>query len=297
MERITLDGPEAITLSGGTGEAVERDARLLVAGEYPGKGLTVTEADIDSLVAHFSDPVPVKVEHIDSPLDPLGHVRKVWRDGGQLMGRVAFPAAMAAFLSARGAAKLSVGLLKEPAWKLLEASLTLRPHVPGATLLSGGDPSERDPSGLASQPTSPERGGEEGRAAELARLRAERLDAQITRLKAAGRLVPAAEPLARALLAAPGVVTLSDGGAAEPMGEVFRKFLEAQPPVVRLSEMARGHRADAEAQDGLYGPAGDGGHFSADEREVLRRLGVEPAEVARTMARDRMKTNSRKGGA
>ena len=37
MKAITIDAPEAITLSGLEPGAVERDARLLVAGEYPAR--------------------------------------------------------------------------------------------------------------------------------------------------------------------------------------------------------------------------------------------------------------------
>ena len=300
MSTITLDGPEAITLSDvAAGVPVERDARLLVAGEYPGKSLSVTEADIDALVANFSGPVPVKVEHIDSPLDPLGHVQRVWRDGKELRGRVAFPAAMAAFLSARGAAKLSVGLLKEPAWKLLEASLTLRPHVPTATLLSEPPPGlplrkGEGSEGITGEGATGEAGGIQGLAAELVQLRAEQREAQITGLKLSGKLVPAAEPFARALLALgnDAVVTLSDGtrsGAAA----AFLGFLDAQPAVVRFSETAPGHKPDAETQDGLYGAAGD---FSADEKEVLRRLGVAPEAVAQTMADDARTTATQRRG-
>ena len=292
MEPILIETPETFTFSGVTpGEVVERDARLLVAGSYPAKKLEVTEADLDALVANFSEPVPVKVEHIDSPLDPLGHVQAVWRDGAQLLGRVRFPATMAAFLSARGAEKLSVGLLKEPAWKLLEASLTLRPHVASATLLSE----------TAEAPPAPNNGGagaepsarEEAVMAELVELRAERLEGQIAGLKAAGRLVPAAEPLARALLTAPAVVTLSEGKEPETLGQVFLRFLEAQPPVVQMGELAKANAGGVTlgGAAGVAGadPDGDGSPeaFSEDEKEVLRRLGVEPAEVAKTMADER----------
>ena len=61
---------------------------------FPDKGLAISPDDIDGIVARFAaaDAVPVKVEHADSPLDPLGLVKSVWRDGGALMGRLAFPA-------------------------------------------------------------------------------------------------------------------------------------------------------------------------------------------------------------
>ncbi|MBV9850086.1 MAG: hypothetical protein JO250_10475 [Armatimonadetes bacterium] len=288
MTMVVLDAPEAVAFSEAAGDAAgtvtEREARLLVAGDYPGKNLTVTEADLDALAANFRGPVPVKVEHVDSPLDPLGLVQEVWRQGrgksAELRGRVSFPAEMAAFLARRGAEKLSVGLLGGPVWRLLEASLTLRPHVPTATLLS-----EEPPPGL------PLRLGE-GMEAELIRLRRERLEGQVAALKASGRLAPAAEPLARALLGAPAVVTLSEGGPAEGVGDVFRRFLEAQPPVIPFGERARGGNGKT-TFSGAGGAAGaalaeeEPDQFTPEERELLRRLGVEPGDVAKTMRQDR----------
>ncbi len=279
---LQFNAPAPINFSDGV---MERDARLLVAGNYPGKNLTVTEADLDALAANFSAPVPVKVEHVDSPLDPLGMVERVWRDGAALMGRVKFPASMAAFLAERGAAKLSCGLLKEPVWRLLEASLTLTPHVPTATLLSDGERVE-----LAAQ------------RAELADLRSrvrrqteslrmQTVDAQIVALKAAGRVIPATEALARALLAADdgSLVTLSDGSSQSVAG-TFLRFLKTQPPLVRLSEMANGtHRhllsGGASGAAGLEETEedGDGLDFSDDERELLKRLGVRPEDVRKTL--------------
>ncbi len=275
---VRLDAPETVQFSDGQ---AERDARLLVVGEYPKKKLSVTEADLDALVSNFSGPIPVKVEHIDSPLDPLGLVQRVWREGAALMGRVSFPATMAAFLSERGAAKLSVGMLKEPAWKLLEASLTLTPHVPEATLLSDGE------------------------RAELVTLRQtvrdQKVDAQIAQLKAQGRVIPATEALARVLLSAEDgpLVTLSEGQPPATLGEVFLRLLEAQPPLVRLGEMAAAQAGPTTLSGGASGAAASevDPEFSDDEKEVLRRLGVKPEDVRKTMADDaKGKSMTRKGG-
>lgn len=260
---VVIEAPSAVTFAEGQ---TAREARLLVAGAYPAKKLTVTEADLDRLAANFSDPVPVKVEHIDSPLDPLGLVTRVWRTGAELRGEIMFPAEMAQFLARRDAHKLSVGLVPEPEWRLLEASLTRTPHVPTATLLSDGE------------------------RAELGRLRQEvrrqRVDAQVAALKAQGRLLPAGEALARVLLSAEAdaVVTLSDG-ATEPVAETFRRFLEAQPPQVRFGEAAR-----AQAGTRLSGPASAAAAseeetaFSDEEQALLARLGVTPEAVRRTLA-------------
>ncbi len=236
----------------------ERPARLLEAGSYPDKGLTLTEDDLDGIVARFAEGVPVKVEHRDSPLDPLGHVKRVWREGAALLGTLAFPDDLAAFLRRRGAAKLSVGLTRDPL-ALTEVSLVLKPRVASATLMEQEDVS-----------------------AEVARLRAalrdQAVSADIATFKAQGRLVPASEDAARALLAAPegATVTLADRPDSPlSVAETFRRFLAAQPPVVTLGEVALG------AQGG-----GETG-FSQYEHTFLSRLGADPAKVAALIRAER----------
>lgn len=249
---FTLEGADLLTFSEETlPEAMpsERQAKLLEAGEYPDKALTLTEADLDQIVARFSANIPVKIEHTDSPLDPLGEVKRLWRDGAALFGTLAFPDDVAAFLKRRGAAKLSVGLLRDPI-TLSEVSLVLKPRLSSAVLMA-----------------------DESLRSEVVRLQTEltarEVAAQVDAFKAQGRIVPASEAPARALLAAGGeaTVTLSEG--PEPISRVFRRFLEAQPPVVTFGEAVT---ADVLADfDG----------FTQYEHTFLsKRLGVDPARVA-----------------
>jgi len=258
---ITLEAPAALLFSeqeGAEERQTECAARLLEAGDYPDKGLMLTEADLDAIVARFSGGVPVKVEHVDSPLDPLGHVKRVWREGNALLGTLAFPDDLAAFLRRRGAAKLSVGLQRDPLL-LREVSLVLKPRVSSAVLMASEAP---DP--------------------EILRLRAELtrrdVDAQVAAFKAQGRLVPAAEPAARALLSAHGADAVTLSGGEEPVALVFRRFLEAQPPVVAFGE-ANG--ADWKSAHG----------FTHDEHMFLsKRLGVDPARVAALLREEQART-------
>ena len=92
-ERVTMDAPAAISFSG-RGDVARSGRRCCWnAGLTRTRGLTVTEEDLDGIVARFSgDGAPVKVEHMDTPLDPLGRVQKVWRDGSVLMAKLLFPA-------------------------------------------------------------------------------------------------------------------------------------------------------------------------------------------------------------
>jgi len=231
----------------------ERPARLLEVGEYPDKSLSLTESDLDGIVARFTAGLPVKVEHMDSPLDPLGRVQRVWREGNALLGVLAFPDDLAGFLRRRGAAKLSVGLSREPL-ALLEVSLVLKPRVASAAFMGAENANAANLN------------------AEIVRLRAaltaREADAQVSAFKAQGRIVPAAEAAARALLLSGATAVLMAGGP-EPVSAVFRRFLEAQPPVVLLGETA---------------PAGgDFGTFTHYEHTFLSRLGVDPAKVAALM--------------
>jgi hypothetical protein len=265
-ETIAMDSPAILAFSE-TEMVHERDAKLLEVGAYPDKGLTVTEADLDGIVSRFSnDGAPIKVEHMDTPLDPLGRVQKVWRDGNALMAKLLFPEDLAGFLRRRGVQKLSVGLSREAVGlALAEVSLVLKPRVAAAAMFSGED-----------------------KDAEIARLRAElsarEVNAQIGALKAAGRVVPATEPLARALLSLSGdnLITLSDGGAAEPVSAVFLQFLNAQPPLVKFGETATGE-AENTGEPGM----------TTDEAEWLKdKLGVDPEKVAAQLASDTREENS-----
>lgn len=288
-EQITLDAPDALRFSedeksedekkdgaGGAEPMTERPARLLETGDYPDKKLSLTASDLDDIAARFaadlsadlSEGVPVKVEHRDSPLDPLGSVRRVWREGSVLLATLAFPEDLAGFLRRRGAAKLSVGLTRDPL-RLQEVSLVLKPRIPSATLMSGADGQEA---------------GVGAKDAEIVRLRAElasrEIEAHLAAFKAQGRIVPASEAPARALLASEGeaTVTLSDG--PEPVARVFKRFLEAQPPAILLSESA-----SAGVSDEIDG--GEGVFTQTEHTFLSKRLGVDPALVAAHLKQER----------
>ena len=258
-EEITVEAPAL--LASEEEMLSERPARLLEAGEYPDKALSLTESDLDAIVSRFTAGLPVKVEHMDSPLDPLGRVQRVWREGNALLGVLAFPEDLAGFLRRRGAAKLSVGLSREPL-ALLEVSLVLKPRVASAAFMGDGSFSG------------------DALSAEIVRLRAalsaREADAQVALFKAQGRIVPASESAARALLSSGETsVLMADG--AEPVSSVFRRFLAAQPPVVLLGETAP-------ARD-------DFGGFTQYEHTFLSRLGVDPAKVAALLENEQKETS------
>ena len=240
---------------------VEKDAKIFEAGEYPDKEIAIGEDDLDVIVSNFTE-VPVKVEHTDSPLDPLGTVKRIWRRGKELFARLAFPGDLAAFLERRGVKKLSVALYKDPL-RLAEVSLVLSPRVPtaamfGNELTAGGRLLAADGGEVSENMSDVDRDKE---IAELKfALRAKDVEARLAELKAQGKIVPASEPFAREiLLQCDGKVTFGDEEST--VAQLFERFLEAQPNVLLFGELAPGTRVH-------------GIPLSAEEEELLEKLGI-----------------------
>jgi len=247
---------------------------------------------------------------MDTPLDPLGRVEKVWRDGSVLMARLLFPPDLASFLRRRGVQKLSVGLSRGDeglgaGLSLAEVSLVLKPRVAAAAMFS-------EPTSPAARVLLPKReeeevgvgggagleAGEEGvrmaeaaKDAEIAGLRAalvsREVEGQVQRLKAEGRVVPATEHLARALLSVPAgaLITLAEGDGARPVSEVFLAYLQASAPVVHFGEVALPGTGAATGPGARshHHPEGDKPALTADEEAFLRKLGLDPAAVQHMM--------------
>lgn len=252
-ERITFDidyVPEEM--------AVEKDAKIFEAGEYPDKGITITESDLDTIVSNFTE-APVKVEHTDSPLDPLGLVKRVWRRGKDLFGRLSFPGEIAAFLERRGIRKLSVALLKDPL-SLAEVSIVISPRITDAALFSDE---------VLAEEVETEMGDMEINAHDLKfALRRREVDARLAALKADGKLVPAAEDFAREiLLKGDGKISFADGIIT--VSELFERFLEAQPKVIAFGDTAPACKGKPEMR------------LSPEDEELISRLGISREKLER----------------
>jgi hypothetical protein len=119
-----------------TTEIIERDAKIFEAAVYEDKGVEVTEDDLDIIVANHT-PVPIKVEHTDTPL-VLGSLTKIWRIGKELFGKLAFTKPAWALVEASDARKLSVGLKKDKS-ALAEISVVRNPRVADAAVFAGAE--------------------------------------------------------------------------------------------------------------------------------------------------------------
>lgn len=251
-------------------EKVRRHARLFTAGEYPDKGVTITEDDLRGVVERFeaeggpgrAGGAPILTEHRRGLHDPLGACVALHLEpgaGGHLYGTLEFSAGTWAHLKERGVDKLSVALVRLPeaqggGYELKEVSVTQTPRVPGASILPAGVPAP-------------------------AMAVAERLAA----FRAAGRVTPAMEgPLSRLLSAASAAsessaaeVVFADGSRVDLAREALA--LVGALPVVQ----ARG--AALSPLPGATGGAASGAPASV--RGLAAAFGVDPARVIDEMGR------------
>ncbi|HET6452839.1 MAG TPA: hypothetical protein VFI02_00420 [Armatimonadota bacterium] len=246
---------------------VEKDAKIFEVGDYPDKEITVSEADLDAIVENFAE-VPVKIEHEDSPLDPLGTVKRIWRQGKELFARLAFPRDLASFLERRGIKRLSVALHQDPL-RLAEVSLVLSPRVADAALFGENPKSEiRNPKQEEEVNEDMTDQEKDAQITELKfALRVKDVEARLAELKAQGKIVPASEPHAREiLLQGDGKITFGDEEVS--ISRMFERFLEAQPKVVVFGELAPGSRLPETP-------------LSAEEEELLAKLGLSKEQFAK----------------
>ena len=132
-------GYEPLEIEPATGEfaedAIERDALLMEAGDYPDKGITITEESLQQMAATGAG-APVIVEH--KPTLVLGWIRELWRRGKQLWGKLALKPHANQLIEESATKGLSVGVRRnsDGSLSLHEVSLTTSPRVPSAQLFS-----------------------------------------------------------------------------------------------------------------------------------------------------------------
>ena len=109
------------------------------AGTYKGMGpdgtdVTVTEDDLDQMVANFKAPVPLKVAHSDTPFDgKLGHLMKVYRDGKYLRSLRLMRKSLVDALGPDAELKSSISYKNN---SIIEESLTSVPRVKEAVMMA-----------------------------------------------------------------------------------------------------------------------------------------------------------------
>jgi hypothetical protein len=247
-----------------TTQLIEREAKLFEAGSYPDRGIEVSEEDLDRIIANTSE-APVRIEHSATPFDgALGVLKSVYRRGKELFGRLCFTQAAWELIKAANAKRLSVAILKDKSG-IAEVSLVREPRVADAAVFTEcgmgnaecgipevvrvGD-GELALDAEFSAPVDD---------TEVLRLRRELADKEaetvVDLLKRSGKLAPAAEVFARAILRSGESSVITFGDQPTPISQIFRWFLESQPKVIEFSELAP---ADSDS----------------DEPELFAKLGV-----------------------
>jgi len=250
-----------------TTNTIEREAKLFEAGSYPDRGVEISEEDLDRIVEN-TDQAPIRIEHTSTPFDgALGVVKSVYRKGKELFGRLCFTQAAWELISAANAKRLSVAIRKDKTG-IAEVSLVREPRIADAAVFSeiGCIVAEAElvmETEFSSPQTEPN-----PEVSRLTRELAEK-DAQsrIDALKRAGKITPASEVFARAILRSGDSSVVTFGDQPTPVSQVFLWFLESQPKVIEFSELA---------------PA-SGDAF--DEPEVFTKLGVTTSQVERYRGR------------
>jgi hypothetical protein len=256
------------------GMQVEREAKLFEAGSYPDKGLDVSEEQLQTLVDSFTTPVPLMVEHLSQGWQ-IGHLKALWRRGKELFGRLALLPEAEALLKRLGIRGISVAVTPDVK-RIVEVSVTATPRVADARLLSANAVTFSGEI-LLTEVTALEQDMEALRqraeAAEFA-LREREVEETLQRWLRAGKVTPAVREMARTLLLQ-GTQTVTFAGSSARVAEVFFRFVEALPPMVRFGEMA---------------PAGDEEPpLSAEQEAFLRKYWSDlPLEqVARYISQGR----------
>ena len=216
---------------------VERRAKLFEAGDYPDKGVTVSETDLRMLATQFGEPVPVLIEHAKSPLE-LGFLTDVSAEGNELFGTISLSEEANALVERSGARSLSLGLSKDLG-QIVEVSLVRRPRVATARLFKDGVRFWCD------LPDLPEPDWK----ARFQELSTARAHDEAVRLSTAfmedGRLTPAQAKFAAVLLQCNDVVRFDEQHV--PVAKLVQALIEAQPRHQLFREHAPQRKSGSEA--------------------------------------------------
>ncbi len=110
----------------------DRKAKLFEIGEYEDKNLSITEADLQRLAENFDLPVPILIEHVESPLR-MGYLTEVKAVGGELFGTLALTPEADELIEASGAKSLSISVARDLS-RIFEVSIVSNPRIESARL-------------------------------------------------------------------------------------------------------------------------------------------------------------------
>lgn len=218
-----FSGPPGFLFSiaeGDDAEYLERQAKLFEIGSYEDKDLKVSQEDLVRLERGFEFPVPIFVEHRDTPLR-LGYLTDVEAIGAELFGTLSFTQAGNAIIEASGAKSLSLGVSKDFS-KIFEVSIVSHPRVESARLFcknfyEGAVDSKQDDWKNQVLHLQTE-------------LKRKNIEEQIGRFSRAGKITPASRTSA---------IDLLESAERFGFGEKVTEFFESLPERVVFRELAK----------------------------------------------------------
>lgn len=117
---------------GKNAEWIERKAKLFECGEFSDRGVNVSPADLQKLASSFDSPVPILIEHTETPLR-LGYLTDVEAIGAELFGTLALTKEANDFIEDSAAKSLSLSVSKSLD-KIHEVSIVSNPRIESAKL-------------------------------------------------------------------------------------------------------------------------------------------------------------------
>lgn len=222
-EQFRASGLDAAAFLHRPAEWVERRAKLFEVGHFPDKGVTVTPETLATLAENFDLPVPVLIEHAESPLE-MGYLTDVEHEGNELFGTITLTAEADALVERSAAKSLSLGLNKELT-EIREVSLVRHARIESARLFSEIRFVGRLEDGWR----------ERFRELEAAH-RHEAAERTAQELMRSGRLLPSQLPFAVALLDTTDAIEFD--GESIPIARLFLNLVEARPATALFEELA-----------------------------------------------------------
>ena len=195
---------------------VDRKAKLFEVGEYADKNLRVEAQDLHRLAASLDAPVPVWIEHTETPLE-MGYLTDIQAAGNELFGVLALTPEADEIIEKSKAKSLSLSVSRELD-RIYEVSIVAKPRIESARL-------------FCSDFTKTSANEWKEKAIALSEEFEERqFNSYIDELTRAGKLLPVQRSSALDLLR---------GAARSGMNEAVERFLEGSPVKVSFGEIAR----------------------------------------------------------
>jgi hypothetical protein len=195
---------------------VDRKAKLFEVGEYADKNLRVEAQDLHRLAASLDAPVPIWIEHTETPLE-MGYLTDIQAAGNELFGVLSLTPEADEIIEKSKAKSLSLSVSHELD-RIYEVSIVAKPRIESARL-------------FCSDFTETSANEWKEKAIALSEeLEERRFSTYIDELLRAGKLLPVQRSSALDLLRS---------AARVGMDETVERFLEGAPVKVSFGEIAR----------------------------------------------------------